>query len=110
MDILPLFPYIMAGMSARVWPNTRRVGVREGEGALLELVLQIGPCRIEPVTQRLFRVRGGNDQPAILVALRRAEGELDGTGEFWWVEAHKVRDLAAEIRLASDTLLRWSRS
>ena len=110
MDILPLFPYIMAGMSARIWPTRAESESGKGRGPCWELVLQIGPCRIEPVTQRLFRVRGGNDQPAILVALRRAEGELDGTGEFWWVEAHKVRDLAAEIRLASDTLLRWSRS
>ena len=71
MDILPLFPYIMAGMSARIWPT--RAESESGKGR--------GPC-----------------------------WELDGTGEFWWVEAHKVRDLAAEIRLASDTLLRWSRS
>jgi hypothetical protein len=75
---------------------------------LLDLVLQIGPCRIEPVGRRLLRVRGGGDQPAIVAALKPAGGERDGTGKFWWLEARRLRSLADELRHASDPLLRAS--
>jgi hypothetical protein len=39
---------------------------------VLDLVLQLGPCRIEPVGRRLLRIRGGSDQPAVVAAIRRA--------------------------------------
>jgi hypothetical protein len=47
---------------------------------MLDLVVQIGPCRIGSVGYRLLRVHGGSDQPAIVEAIKRAGGELDGTG------------------------------
>jgi hypothetical protein len=58
---------------------------------MLDLVLQLGPCRVEPVGRRLLRVRGGSDQPAIVEAIRRAGGERDGTRQFWWIEARSLR-------------------
>jgi hypothetical protein len=73
---------------------------------LLDLVLQIGPCRIEPVGRRLLRVRGGSDQPAIVAATKRAGGERDGTQEFWWIEARNLRAFADELERVSDPLLR----
>jgi hypothetical protein len=57
---------------------------------VLDLVLQLGPCRVEPVGRRLLRVRGGSDQPAVVAAIRRAGGERDGTREFWWMEARNL--------------------
>ena len=75
---------------------------------MLDLVVQLGPCRIEPVGRRLLRVRGGSDQPAVLEAIRRAGGERDGTGEFWWIEARNLRAFADELRRAADPLLRAS--
>jgi hypothetical protein len=71
---------------------------------LLDLVVQLGPCRIEPVGRRLLRVRGGSDQPAVIEAIRRAGGERDGTREFWWLEARKLRAFVSELRRASDPL------
>jgi hypothetical protein len=44
---------------------------------MLDLVVQIGPCRIGSVGYRLLRVHGGSDQPAIVEAIKRAGGELD---------------------------------
>jgi hypothetical protein len=76
---------------------------------VLDLVLQLGPCRIELVGRRLLRVRGGGDWPEVVAAIRRAGGERDGTRQFWWVEARQLRVLAADLRLASDPLLRASR-
>jgi hypothetical protein len=72
------------------------------------LVLQIGPCRVEAVGRRLLRVRGGSDQPEVVAAIERAGGERDGTGKFWWLEARNLRGLAADLRRASDPLLRAS--
>jgi hypothetical protein len=69
---------------------------------VLPLVLQIGPVQIEPVTPRLLRVRPGSDQPAVLDAIRRASGSLDGTRRFFWVDAFKLRQLEAELRASAD--------
>ena len=44
---------------------------------LLDLVVQLGPCRIEPVGRWLLRVRGGSDQPEVVAVLRRAGGERE---------------------------------
>jgi hypothetical protein len=74
---------------------------------VLDLVLQLGPCRVEPVG-RLLRVRGGSDQPAVVAALRRAGGQRDGSRQFWWIEARQLRGLAADLWGASDPLLRTS--
>jgi hypothetical protein len=46
---------------------------------VLRLVIQIGAVQIEPVTRSLLRVRAGTDQPAVVAAIRRAGGGLDGT-------------------------------
>ena len=73
---------------------------------MLDLVVQLGPCRIEPVGRRLLRVRGGSDRPEVVAAIRRAGGERDGTGEFWWIEARNLRAFADELRRVSDPLLR----
>jgi hypothetical protein len=73
---------------------------------VLDLVVQLGPCRIEPVGRRLLRVRGGTDQPAVLEAIRRAGGERDGTREFWWLEVRRLRQFAGELRRVTDPLLR----
>jgi hypothetical protein len=70
---------------------------------VLDIVLQLGPCRIEPVG-RLLRVRGGSDQPAIVAAIRRAGGERDGTRQCWWIEARNLRALADELRRLADPL------
>jgi hypothetical protein len=75
---------------------------------MLDLVLQIGPCRAELTGCRLLRIRGGSDQPAVVAAIRRAGGERDGTRAFWWIEARNLRGLAADLRRASDPLLRAS--
>ena len=80
------------------WPRGSR---RPSRPTLLDLVLQLGPCRVEPVGRRLLRVRGGSDQPAVVAAIRRAGGERDGTGEFWWIEARNLRTFADELRPAS---------
>ena len=61
----------------------------------LDLVLQLGPCRVQPVGRRLLQVRGGSDQPAVVAAIRRAGGERDGTRDFYWLEA--LRAFAAEF-------------
>ena len=71
---------------------------------MLDLVLQLGPCRVEPVGRRLLRVRGGSDQAAVVAAIRRAGGEPDGTRQFWWMEARNLRGLADELRRAADPL------
>ena len=71
---------------------------------MLDLVLQLGPCRIEPVGRRLLRVRGGSDRPEVVAAIRRAGGEPDGTRQFWWMEARNLRGLADELRRAADPL------
>jgi hypothetical protein len=83
-------------------------GWRGGGSKVLDLVLQLGPCRVEPVGRRLLRVRGGSDQPEVVAAIRRAGGERDGTRAFWWIEARQLRGLAAVLRRASDPLLRAS--
>ena len=82
--------------------------LKDGQG-MLDLVLQLGPCRVEPVGRRLLRVRGGSDQPAVVAAIRRAGGERDGTREFWWLEARNLRAFADELRRASDPLFRTNR-
>ena len=82
-------------------PTRRAVQPRS---ALLDLVMQLGPCRVEPVGRRLLRVRGG-DQPEVVAAIERAEGERDGTRQFWWVEARNLRCFADELRRTSDQLL-----
>ena len=69
---------------------------------MLPLVIQIGAVQIEPVTPRLLRVRPGSDQPAVLAAIQHAEGSLDGTRHFFWVEAFKLRQLEAELRASGD--------
>jgi hypothetical protein len=73
---------------------------------VLSLLLQIGPVQIEPVTPRLLRVRGGTDQPAVVDAIRRAGGCLDGTGRCYWVEAVRLRQLEAGLRAVVDPLFR----
>jgi hypothetical protein len=73
-----------------------------GGVSVLDLVLQLGPCRVEPVGRRLLRVRGGSDQPAVVAAIRRAGGERDGTREFWWMEARNLCAFADELRRVSD--------
>jgi hypothetical protein len=72
---------------------------------VLDLVLQLGPCRVEPVGRRLLRVRGGSDQPAVIAAIRRAGGERDGTREFWWIGARHLRAFAADLRRVPDLLI-----
>jgi hypothetical protein len=47
--------------------------LKDGQG-VLDLVLQFGPCRVEPVGCRLLRVHGGANQPAVLEAIRRVGG------------------------------------
>jgi hypothetical protein len=69
---------------------------------MLDLVVQIGPCRIGSVGYRLLRVHGGSDQPAIVEAIKRAGGELDGTGEFWWMEARNLRSFVDDLRRIPD--------
>jgi hypothetical protein len=71
---------------------------------MLDLVLQIGPCRAELTGCRLLRIRGGSDQPAVVAAIERAGGELDGSGDFWWIEARRLRGLANELLRAADPL------
>ena len=71
---------------------------------MLDLVLQLGPCRVEPVGRRLLRVRGGSDQPAVVAAIKGAGGERDGSGDFWWIEARRLRGLANELLRAADPL------
>ena len=71
---------------------------------MLDLVLQLGPCRLEPVGRQLLRVRGGGDQPAVVAAIRRAGGERDGTRQFWWLEARNLRTFADELRRVTDPL------
>ena len=78
------------------------VAISVGPGDALDLVLQLGPCRVEPVGRRLLRVRGGSDQPAVVAAIRRAGGERDGTRQFWWMEARNLRAFADELRRVSD--------
>ena len=77
--------------SAASWRGSGRRG--GASSMLLDLVLQISPCRVEPVG-RLLRAE----------AIRRAGGERDGTRQFWWVEARNLRALADELRRASDPL------
>jgi hypothetical protein len=36
---------------------------------VLGLVVQLGPCCVEPVARRLLRVRGGSDQPEVVAAM-----------------------------------------
>jgi hypothetical protein len=69
---------------------------------VLDLVVQLGPCRIEPVGRRLLRVRGGTDQPAVVEVIRRAGGERDGSGDFWWIEARRFRAFADDLRRVPD--------
>ena len=69
---------------------------------MLDLVVQLGPCRIEPVSRRLLRVRGGSDRPEVVEALRRAGGERDGSGDFWWIEARRLRAFVADLRRVPD--------
>jgi hypothetical protein len=98
--------------------NRPRMRTRGGRGApargvegirvCSHLLVQLGPCRVEPVGRRLLRVRGGSDQPEVVAAIRRAGGERDGTRAFWWIEARQLRGLAAVLRRASDPLLRAS--
>ena len=76
---------------------------------MLDLVLQLGPCRIEPVGRRMLRVRGGGDRPEVVAAIRRAGGERDGTRQFWWIEARNLRSFADELRRAADPLFRTNR-
>ena len=76
---------------------------------MLPLVLQIGPVQIEPVTRRLLRVRGGTDQPAVVDAIRRAGGSLDGTKRCYWVEAVRLHQLRADLEAIADPLFRDSR-
>ena len=71
---------------------------------MLPLVIQIGAVQIELVTQRLARVRAGCDQPAVLDAIRRAGGCLDGTRRCFWVSATKLRKLETELRANADLL------
>jgi hypothetical protein len=71
---------------------------------VLDLVLQLGPCRVELTGCGLLRVRGGSDQPAIVAAIRRAGGERDGTRQCWWIEARNLRALADELRRLADPL------
>ena len=73
---------------------------------MLDLAVQLGPCRVEPVGRRLLRVRGGNDQPAVVAAIRRVGAERDGTGKFWWLETRQLRSLADELRHVSAPLFR----
>ena len=68
--------------------------LKDGQG-VLALVLQLGPCRVEPVGGRLLRVRGGSDRPEVVAAIRRAGGERDGTGDFWWLETRNLRGFTA---------------
>jgi hypothetical protein len=88
-----------------VWPGSGRGSGRRGGGnnSVLDLVLQLGPCRVEPVG-RLLRVHGGSDQPGVVAAIRRAGGERDGTRQFWWIEARQLGRLADELRQTSDPL------
>jgi hypothetical protein len=72
---------------------------------LLDLELQIGPCRLEPVG-RLLRVRGGGDRPEVLAAIARAGGQRDGSRAFWWIEARQLRTFAGELRRVTDPLFR----
>jgi hypothetical protein len=69
---------------------------------VLPLLIQIGAVQIEPVTRRLLRVRPGSDQPSVLDAIRHAEGSLDGTRRFFWVDAFRLRQLEAELRASGD--------
>jgi hypothetical protein len=69
---------------------------------MLDLVLQLAPCRIELTGCQLLRVRGGSDQPEVVAALRRAGGEPDGTGDFWWIEARNLRAFADDLRRVLD--------
>ena len=52
---------------------------------MLDLVLQLGPCRVEPVGRRLLRVRGGSDRPAVVAAIRwaGASGTVRGSSGGW---------------------------
>ena len=68
-------------------------------------MVQLGPSRVEPVGCRLLRVCG-SDQPAVVAAIRRAGGEMDGTRQFWWIEARNLRGFADQLRRASDPLFR----
>jgi hypothetical protein len=77
------------------------------------MALACSPCasksarsKSSPVTPRLLRVRGGTDQPAVVDAIRRAGGCLDGTGRCYWVEAGRLRQLEAELRAVADPLFR----
>ena len=61
-----------------------------------------GPVQIEPVTPRLLRVRPGSDQPSVLDGIRHTGGSLDGTRRCFWVDAFKMRQLEAELRVSAD--------
>jgi hypothetical protein len=69
---------------------------------MLPLIIQIGAVRIEPVSRRLLRVYAGSDQPAVLNAIRRAGGRLDGTKRCFWVPAAKLPKLETELRVNPD--------
>ena len=73
---------------------------------MLDLVLQLGPCRVEPVGGRLLRVRGGGDRPEVVAAIERAGGERDGTGDFWWIEARRFRAFNHELWRVADLFSR----
>jgi hypothetical protein len=42
---------------------------------------------------------------AVIKAIERAECELDGTRQFWWIEAHKLRYFVDELRCVTDPLV-----
>jgi hypothetical protein len=71
----------------------------------LDLALQIGPCRLEPVG-KLLRVTGGTDQPAVIEAIEHAGGVRDGGRKFWWIEARNLPAFAEELRGLVDPLFR----
>ena len=94
------------GVSGFVLPDAQIRGAPKRGQGVLDLVLQLGPCRVEPVGRRLLRVRGGSDQPAVVAAIRRAGGERDGTRRVLVDRGAQLRAFADELRRASDLLFR----
>ena len=71
---------------------------------MLDLVLQLDPCRVELTGCRLLRVAAAAISPR---SWRRSGGQganATACGAFWWLEARNLRQFADELRRASDPL------
>jgi hypothetical protein len=55
-------------------------------------------------TGHFLRARPREGQKRECQPIERAGGELDGTRQFWWLEARNLRAFASELRRITDPL------